>query len=139
MEYDMSIGAGAIPLLYPKSNILDTATVVIKCKDGYQVSYCDNEYYQQIITFKTKKEVKQFIDSTKYVKNKKCIEDIEKHLQQFEDDEVLDNWATEQARKTTIGYSLKDLSKKTFTCKGCGAPALEDVKCKYCGNINYKE
>jgi len=28
---------------------------------------------------------------------------------------------------------------KTFTCKGCGAPAKEDSKCDYCGNINYKE
>ncbi len=59
-----------------------------------------------------------------------------------EDDEVLDNWAAEQARKTTIEYWPGEpiqTKTKTFTCKGCGAPALENVKCKYCGNINYKE
>lgn len=133
----MSLG---IPLLYPKSNIADTSTIVIKCKDGYQVSYCDNNYYQQMVTFKTKKEVKKFIDSMKKTIDVKRVEEYLNKIE--EDDEILDNWAAEQARKTKIEYWPGEPVKtkiKTFTCKGCGAPAKEDSRCDYCGNINYKE
>ena len=55
-----------------------------------------------------------------------------------EDDEELDKWAVEQARKEKIEYIYKQEQHELLECKGCGSPIEFSHKCKYCGRI-YKK